>query len=118
MAGTITRRTIARFIEALFAKQSDKYGGDTTLNELRVIACCYRVYTDTGAGTSVTELAQALAMPTSTVHRSVTSLIEAGWLRDSVHPDDRRRRIIRLSEQGIAGGLWETAIDWLEEFSE
>ena len=116
--GQVTERTIAKFISALYAKQAEKYGGDTTINQLRTMAQCYLIHTETGEGTSITELSDILEMPTSTVHRSVTELIQKGWLRDSPHPTDGRRRIVELSEQGVSGGLWAQGIEWIREYSE
>ena len=43
MGRQVTERTIARFIHALYAKLAEKYGGETSLNELRVVAYCYFV---------------------------------------------------------------------------
>ena len=116
--GEITPLTIAHFISELYARQAQKYGGETSLNELRTIAHCYLVYSKGEDGTSVTELSRELGIPTSTTHRAVTQLIEKGWLTDSPHPEDRRRRVVRLSEQGVSGGLWQEAIAWLDRYSE
>ena len=115
---TITERTIARFIVELFKKMNDKYGGETSVNELRVVAQCYYLYSEGNRGTSVTELSETLGIPISTAHRAVSQLIHKGWLKDSPHPEDGRKRVVELSEQGVAGGLWSQGIEWLKLYSE
>ncbi len=82
------------------------------------MAQCYFFYTENDRGTSITELSRTLGIPTSTVHRSVSRLIDKGWLKDSPHPTDGRRRVVELSDQGISGGLWAEGIEWIERFSE
>lgn len=112
----LTHATIASFFDWFYLKQAQKYGGDTSLNELRVMARCYKAYSS-AEQVSITMLSKSLDIPTSTVHRAVTSLIDKGWLVDRRHPDDGRRRIIELSKQGVSGGLWDAAIEFLEQSS-
>lgn len=109
---TLRPKDISDFIDWLYDQQAEKYGGDTTLNELRVVAHCYKAHTD-GAATSLTKISQNLDMPTSTVHRAVVSLINKGWLYDRPHAEDGRKKLIGLSEQAIRGGLWNSAADFL-----
>ena len=79
---------------------AQKYGGDCTLNELR-IANAVSVRSLAGEPCSPTLLAQDTGIPKSTVSRSLASLVSKGWLNDRTDPADRRRRIIQLSEIAI-----------------
>ncbi|MEM7543452.1 MAG: MarR family transcriptional regulator [Pseudomonadota bacterium] len=115
--GKITRKTISDFITTLYAVQADKYGGETTLNELRVVAECYRAHAY-GHIISVSTLANSLQIPMSTAHRAVTNLIAKGWIHDRRDPEDGRRRVIELTEKGLQTNLWETGAHWIEAFSE
>lgn len=117
MAKQITEKTISKFIELLMGEAAKKYGGETTINEYRVAANCYLRYV-LGQTTSISELSSVLDIPTSTTHRSVTNLISKGWLTDQPDPKDGRRRIIELTDKAISGGLWNKAINWLDEYAE
>ena len=113
----ITEKTIAQFIDTLLEQLGGKYGGEATLNEARVIACCYLTHS-LGQSGSITSISKGLGIPTSTAHRAVTNLIDKGWLQDRQDPQDGRRRIIELTEKAIDGGLWQAGIHWLEDYAE
>ena len=92
-----TDNTITTFTRWFFAHLAEKYGGDVTLNELRVIN---RIYSEsfTTRAAHVTTLAASLNMPMSTVARAVGNLITKGWLIESTNGDDGRVRDIYLSD--------------------
>ena len=117
MNGKITDRTISDFITSLYAVQAEKYGGETTLNELRVIAHCYRAHAYKER-VSVSLLAKSLNIPMSTVHRAVTNLIAKGWISDHKDPFDGRKRVIELTSRALETNLWETGAKWIEKYSE
>lgn len=48
--------------------------------------------------TSVGRIAKALDMPRSTVSTFVTELISLGWVEEEIHPEDRRRRILTVTD--------------------
>ena len=65
------------------------------VTEWRVMAVLGR-YPDLSAN----EVAQRTAMDKVAVSRAVARLIEAGRLQREVHDDDRRRSVLRLSDDG------------------
>ncbi|KIQ97222.1 MarR family winged helix-turn-helix transcriptional regulator [Lysobacter sp. A03] len=67
------------------------------MTEWRVMAVLGR-YPDLSAS----EVTGRTAMDKVAVSRAVARLIEAGWLERSLHPDDRRRSVLRLSAAGHA----------------
>ena len=67
-----------------------------TITEWRVMAILGR-YPDLSAN----EVAQRSAMDKVAVSRAVARLIEAGRLTREMHDDDRRRSVLRLSEEGM-----------------
>ena len=115
----ITERTITEFSRLLFAKMANKYGGDCTLNELRVMNAAY-FFSFNGGQCTPTQIAKETGIPKSTVSRSLASLFEKGWLQDEKDPEDRRRRIITLSDMAMERRTtdWQEAIDWLVMFSD
>ncbi|MEM6514212.1 MAG: MarR family transcriptional regulator [Pseudomonadota bacterium] len=112
----ITEKTIAEFSRHLFERVAKKYGGDCTINELRVMNAAYW-YSFNDNLCTPTLLAQTTGIPKSTVSRSLASLIDKGWLTDEQDPEDRRRRIIRLSEKSAKSRStdFSDAVGWLEE---
>ena len=111
----INEKTIAEFSRHLFERVAKKYGGDCTINELRVMNAAYWYSYNDGQCTP-TVLAQTTGIPKSTVSRSLASLIDKGWLTDEQDPEDRRRRIIRLSEKSLEARAidFKDAVGWLE----
>ena len=67
-----------------------------TITEWRVMAILGR-YPDLSAN----EVAQRSAMDKVAVSRAVARLIDAGRLTREMHDDDRRRSVLRLSEEGM-----------------
>ena len=91
---------IIEFTRHLFSALSEERGGDTTLNELRlmnqVIICHLK-----GKTCSVTSLHEKTGIPVPTVSRILTALQYSGWLCDRRDPNDGRKRIISLSTETI-----------------
>ena len=115
----ITGQAVIEFSRMLFRSVAEKYGGGTTLNELRIMnqimishfkdQICY-----------VTALHKATGIPIPTVSRSVANLQSHGWLSNRQDPYDGRKRIISLGprsldriDEDIAGD-----VEWLKEFCE
>ena len=115
----ITEKTISRFTRLLLERMAGKYGGDTTLNELRVMNAVY-FHSFSDELCTPTLLANTTDIPKSTVSRSLASLIDKGWLRDEVDVEDRRRRIIKLSDKALErrGSDFQDCMDWLQESGE
>jgi len=74
----------------------DMYAGTITLNELRVLAAVAENHIN-GELKGVTMIASELSLARSTVSRVVIRGITERRLLELPHPDDQRRRIIRLS---------------------
>lgn len=72
---------------------AEKYGGDCTLNEARIMIQIIRCHLD-GRTCSVTALHKVTGIPISTVSRSVANLQRDGWLSERRDPTDGRKRII------------------------
>jgi DNA-binding MarR family transcriptional regulator len=82
---------------------SGKYGGATTLNELVMLNYGFVCHAG-GEGISVTDAAETLGMPKSTVSRILTGMREKGFVTEQAHPTDRRRRVFRLKESYLDKG--------------
>ncbi len=113
-----TENTITEFTRLLFAKVASRHGGECTLNELRVMNACH-AYSFEPGHCSPTQIAVDTGIPKSTVSRSIASLVQKGWIEESVDPRDRRRRVIRLSPQALEArdSDWTDAIGWINQFS-
>jgi len=96
---------------------SEKYGGDCTLNEARVMVQIIYCHLD-GRTCSVTGLHKATGIPIPTVSRCVANLQREGWLSDSPDPDDGRKRKIGFGPRSEAKTLddIDEAVQWVKEF--
>mgnify|MGYP001816699517 CR=1 FL=1 len=79
---------------------SDKYGGDCTINEVRVMVQMIHCHLR-GRTCSVTGLHKATGIPIPTVSRAVANLQREGWLSDCRDPDDGRKRIISFGPRSL-----------------
>ena len=96
---------------------SEKYGGDCTLNEARVMVQIIHCHLD-GRTCSVTGLHKVTGIPMPTVSRAVANLQSEGWLSERQDPSDGRKRIISFgprSEETTPGDI-EQSIQWVKEF--
>ena len=102
----VTPQAVVEFSRKLLRELAEKYGGDCTLNELRVINqvvhCCIE-----GRNCSVTALHKATDIPIPTVSRAVANLQLDGWLSDRQDPDDGRKRIVSLGPRSLERTLDE-----------
>ncbi len=77
---------------------SEKYGGQTTVNQLRVIhsvlICLFRNGPDYPC--TAKWIHEDTGIPLSTISRAVAGLVETGWMTEEPHPEDGRSRIVRL----------------------
>ena len=63
---------------------------------------------------SIRELAALIGMDSTTLVRTLKPLEQHGWIAGEPHPDDRRSRVVRLTDEGrarlaIAAPAWEAA---------
>ena len=94
-----------------------KYGGDSTLNEIRVMNFILRANLS-GRDVGVSCVARALDMPKSTVSRAALKFRDGGWLQEVASQADGRRRHLKLTakivdrfdaELKILSGRWPRA---------
>ncbi len=111
-APEVTPQAVVEFSRKLLRELAEKYGGDCTLNELRVINqvvhCCIE-----GNNCSVTALHKATGIPIPTVSRAVANLQLDGWLSDRQDPDDGRKRIVSLGPRSLERTLDEVN-EWVK----
>ena len=113
----VTAQVVIEFTRKLYSALAEKYGGDRTLNELRVmnqIICCSLK----GRTCSVTALHKVTGIPIPTVSRSVANLQSHGWLSSRQDPNDGRKRIISLGPRSLDRIDEDIAADveWFEKF--
>ena len=110
---------MVKFARNLYLFLAKKFGGDTTLNELRVmnqiILCHFK-----DRCCSVTALHKVTGIPIPTVSRVVAHLQYSGYLSDRRDPDDGRKRIISLDSRAVAqmGVQIDEMIQWANDFRE
>ena len=96
----IDAQAVVDLSRTLLAELAEKYGGDCTLNELRVINQVVRCSLE-GQTCGVTALHKVTGIPIPTVSRAVANLQNDGWLSDRPDPADGRKRIISLGPRSL-----------------
>ena len=115
----VTALAVIKFTQNLFRTLAERYGGDCTLNELRVInqmKVCHLA----GRTCCVTALHKVTGIPIPTVSRSVANLQRDGWLSERRDPVDGRKRIISLRPHALdltCNDISE-AIQWINDLRE
>jgi len=96
---------------------AEKYGGDCTLNEVRVMIQIIRCQLE-GRTCSVTALHKVTGIPVPTVSRAVASLQSNGWLSERRDPTDGRKRLISFGPRSLetTPGDIERSIQWINDF--
>jgi len=96
---------------------SEKYGGDCTLNEARVMIQVIHSQMN-GQTCSVTGLHKATGIPIPTVSRAVANLQREGWLSDSRDPNDGRKRIISFGPRSLENTPddIQESVQWVKDF--
>ncbi len=115
----VTAKAVVEFTRNLCRTAAEKYGGESTLNELRVMNQIIRCHLD-GRNCSVTALHKVTGISISTVSRSVANLQADNWLSERQDPDDGRRRIISLGPRSLGRTRDDIkeAVRWINEFRE
>jgi len=108
----VTAKVVIEFTRVLFGALAEKYGGGSTLNELRVMNQLIRCSLK-GRHCTVTGIHKATGIPIPTVSRSVAHLQGEGWLSEQDDPDDGRKRLICLGPRSL-----ELASDDINEFAQ
>ena len=113
----VTAQVVVEFSRNLLRQLAEKYGGDRTLNELRVMNQIIRCSLQ-GRTCCVTDLHKVTGIPMPTVSRSVAHLQNDSWLSEREDPDDGRRRIISLGPRSLEL-TWNDInerIQWINDF--
>jgi len=82
---------------AIFEMLSDHFGGDATINQLRIGSYIGLKTLFENKQTSNKDIALTLGIPPSTVTRIVTELIGKGYLKEEDHPEDGRVRLLSMT---------------------
>ncbi len=115
----VTAKAVVEFTRDLCRTAAEKYGGESTLNELRVMNQIIRCHLE-GMTCSVTALHKVTGIPIPTVSRSVANLQREGWLSDRRDPTDGRKRIISLGPRSREQACDDIkkSIQWINNFRE
>ena len=113
----VTAQVVVEFAKNLFSMLGERYGGASTLNELRVmnqvILCHIK-----GRSCSVTALHKETGIPISTVSRTVCNLQREGWISDRRDITDGRKRIIAPGHRSLDQMPEDISksIQWINDF--
>jgi len=115
----VSAEAVAQFNRFVFKRMAEKFGGERTLNEVRVmnqIICCSL----DGRTCSVTALHKATGIPIPTVSRAVANLQSEGWLSERQDPTDGRKRVITLGPRSTTetSDDIDKLIQWINNFRE
>jgi len=115
----VTTQAVVEFSRNLLKDLAENYGGESTLNELRVMNQMLRCHL-VGQSCSVTDLHKLTGIPIPTVSRSVANLQSNRWLSVQQDPDDGRKRIISLGPRSL-DLTWDDIdrrVEWINDFRE
>ncbi len=115
----VTAQAVVEFARNGLKILAEKYGGDCTLNEVRVMNQIIRCHLE-GRTCSVTNLHKATGIPIPTVSRSVANLQNEGWLSEQRDPTDGRKRLISFGPRSLqkTPDDIERSIRWINDFRE
>ncbi len=115
----VTAQAVVEFTRNLFRQLAERYGGESTLNELRVMNQIIRCHLE-GRHCSVTALHKVTGIPIPTVSRAVGNLQSDGWLSERRDPTDGRKRLITLGTRSLqrTSDDIDRAIRWINDFRE
>lgn len=115
----VTAPAVVEFTRIIIKALSGRFGGEITLNELRVITQVVRCHL-AGRTCGVTALHRVTGIPIPTVSRSVSHLQSEGWLSDRPDPSDGRKRTIFIGPRSmnLAHDDINVAIQWINDFRE
>jgi len=115
----VTAQVLIRFTRILYRVLAEKYGGDRTLNELRVMNQIILCSLD-GRTCTVTALHKVTGIPIATVSRAVGNLQNDGWLSEQRDPADGRKRLICLGPRSLelTSGEIDEMAQWLNDYRE
>ena len=115
----VTAQAVIEFSRNGLRILAEKYGGDCTLNEARVMIQIIRCQLE-GRTCSVTALHKATGIPIPTVSRAVANLQRDGWLSEQRDPADGRKRLISFGPRSLENTPddIEWSIEWINSYCE
>ena len=115
----VTAQVVVEYTRNLLRRLAGKYGGDCTLNELRVMNQIIRCHLD-GRNCSETALHKVTGIPIPTVSRSVAHLLSDRWVSERRDPTDGRKRIFSLGPRSLEQTCTSIteSIQWINNFRE
>ena len=115
----VTAQAVVEFARNGLNILAEKYGGDCTLNEARVMIQIIRCQLE-GRNCSVTALHKVTGIPIPTVSRAVTNLKSDGWLSEQPDASDGRKRVISFGPRSLETTPDDInrSIRWIDEFCE
>ena len=115
----VTAQAVVEFTRTILKTLSDRFGGEITLNELRVINQVVRCHV-AGRTCGVTALHRVTGIPIPTVSRSVGHLQSEGWLSERPDPSDGRKRTIFIGPRSmkLAHDDINVLAQWTKDFRE
>ncbi len=96
----VTAQAVVEFARNGLNILAEKYGGECTLKEARVMIQIIRCQLE-GRNCSVTALHKVTGIPIPTVSRAVTNLKCDGWLSEQPDPTDGRKRLISFGSRSL-----------------
>ncbi len=93
---------MAEWVAVLFDLMIHKYGGETTLNEFRVMNQITMCYLRGSSPCTFACLVSKTPLKRSTISRVVCRLVQRGYIREKIDPRDRRRRLIYVTKSFAA----------------
>lgn len=113
----VMAKAVVEFARNGLAVLAEKYGGDCTLNEARVMIQIIRCHLE-GRTCTVTSLHKVTGIPIPTVSRAVGNLQSDGWLSEEQDPTDGRKRMISFGPRSLEStpADIETSIQWINDF--
>ena len=115
----VTAPAVVEYTRTVLKTLSERFGGEITLNELRVITQVLRCHL-AGRTCGVTVLHRVTGIPIPTVSRSVAHLQSEGWLSERPDPSDGRKRTIFIGPRTmkLAHDDINVMIQWIKDFRE
>ncbi len=96
-----TYQHITRYNWTFLEVAADKFGGDVTMNELRVALAIQSAHVS-GLTASVSSIVSKTSIPQSTVSYAVRSLVEKGFVREERDTEDGRKWHLKPSDKMLA----------------
>ena len=94
------KKSMAAYSAAYLDMIAGKFGGDSTLNEVRVMNCIFQAHL-AGRNVGVSCVSRALGIPKSTVSRAVSNFRAGEWIQEVPSLWDSRRRFLRLTPKAL-----------------